>query len=422
VSARARATRDRSAAPLRAPGAVVAERATLTTGLDSSTTAPLTLDALFERLCASARELCDSDYARIAFRDPVSGDILVRFPVGEADSRSGEEQRVYVKPGRGIGGQVLVTGRPARSDDLAVDERFAGIYDSSFRYKGPVLVAPARIDDQIEALLYVRRRSGRRPFTDRDELILVALADHLATTIRNMRLYNDLSRHQRVLEGLTRQLVTVQEAERKRLSREIHDEVGQSLSAVKVSLVLLLDEVQGLDASVRARVATAMDVIADTLREVRRISSDLRPLSLDTLGLDAALEWHVNRFVMLTGLPIELSVEGHPRPLDPEISTLLYRVTQEALTNVARHGAVTRAWVRLRYRESLVELTITDDGRGFDAEAVMEAGWKDGRFGLIGIRERVRQLGGTFLLSAAPGEGTRLMVEIRRSSPVAPAG
>jgi signal transduction histidine kinase len=165
-----------------------------------------------------------------------------------------------------------------------------------------------------------------------------------------------------------------------------------------------------------------MDVIADTLREVRRISSDLRPLSLDTLGLDAALEWHVNRFVMLTGLPIELSVEGHPRPLDPEISTLLYRVTQEALTNVARHGAVTRAWVRLRYRESLVELTITDDGRGFDAEAVMEAGWKDGRFGLIGIRERVRQLGGTFLLSAAPGEGTRLMVEIRRSSPDAPAG
>ena len=319
-----------------------------------------------------------------------------------------------VKPGKGIGGQVLATGRPARTADLAADERFAGAYDDSIHYKGSVLVAPARIDGEIEALLYVRRLSGR-PFTDHDELILVALADHVATTIRNARLYHDISRHQRVLESLTRQLVTVQEAERTRLSREIHDEVGQSLSAIKMSLVLLLDDLQGLDGSVHTRIATAVNAIGDTLREVRRISSDLRPLSLDTLGLDAALQGHVDRFATLTGLPVQFSIEGRPQTLDPEISTLLYRVTQEALTNVARHGAVTRVWARLRYRESLVELTITDDGRGFDAESVMEGGWKDGRFGLIGIRERVRQLGGTFLVSAAPGAGTRVMVEIHQS-------
>lgn len=159
--------------------------------------------------------------------------------------------------------------------------------------------------------------------------------------------------------------------------------------------------------------SATISAIQGTLREVRRISSDLRPYALDVLGLPPALRWHIDRFATLAGMEVEWTLEGEPRRLDAEVETLLYRVTQEALTNVARHAAATKAWCRLRYRETSVELTITDDGRGFDPKAVLESVWKEGRLGLVGIRERVRHLGGTLALAAEPGGGARLTIELQ---------
>jgi signal transduction histidine kinase len=381
--------------------------------VSSPAATPPDLDALLERVSASARELCAAEGARVAVRDPGTGHVL--FRPGPA-ARPGV--LVYIEPGKGIGGHVLTSGQAVRTVDLVGDARFSAADREIVGGPGPVavLVVPARVDDQIEALFYLHRRAGG-PFSDREETILTTLADHVGTAIRNARLYNDVSRHQRVLEALTLQLVTAQEAERKRLAREIHDEVGQSLSAVKMSLGLLLEDVRSLDSSVQARVSTALHAIGDTLREVRRISSDLRPVALDTLGLDAALHGHVDRFMTLTGLVVEFYVEGRSRSLEPAVSLLLYRVAQEALTNVARHSGATRVWVGLRYRKALVELTITDDGCGFDAEAVMESGWKSGHFGLVGMRERVRQLGGIFVVSAAPEAGARLVAAVRYHGP-----
>lgn len=378
------------------------------TGGPLASATPIDLDALLGRVSASARTLCEADAAQVAVRDPATGHVL--FQVGGG-------ALVRIEPGRGIGGRVLTTGDAVHADDVVTDPRFAGV-DREIDGPGPVavLVAPARVDDRIEALFYLHRR-GREPFSDRDATILATLADHVATAIRNARLYHDVSRHQRVLEALTLQLVTAQEAERKRLAREIHDEVGQSLSAVKISLGLLLEDVRGLDASVQGRTSAALSAIGDTLREVRRISADLRPMALDTLGLDAALHGHVDRFRTLTGLGAEFYVEGRSRVLEPEVSVLLYRVGQEALTNVARHSGATRVWVGLRYRKTLVELTITDDGCGFDADTVLESGWKSGHFGLVGMRERVRQLGGIFLVSAAPEAGARLVAAVRYHGP-----
>lgn len=377
---------------------------------------PHGLDALLERVSASARELCAAEGAQVAVRDPGTGQVL--FRAGRDSAPGGRGALVYIEPGKGIGGHVLASGEAVRTVDLVADTRFSKADREIVGGTGPVavLVVPARIDDQIEALFYLHRRAGG-PFSDREEMILATLADHVATAIRNARLYNDVSRHQRVLEALTLQLVTAQEAERKRLAREIHDEVGQSLSAVKISLGLLLEDVRSLDESVQARVSTALHAIGETLREVRRISSDLRPLALDTLGLDAALHGHVDRFMTLTGLAVEFYVEGRSRPLEPQVSLLLYRMAQEALTNVARHSGATCVWIGLRYRKALVELTITDDGCGFDAEAVMESGWKSGHFGLVGMRERVRQRGGMFVISAAPEAGTRLVAAVRYHGP-----
>jgi signal transduction histidine kinase len=319
--------------------------------------------------------------------------------------------------GEGVSGRVIATRRPVRTaacgDDPGIGKEFPHVAPEE--EIAAAMVVPIIAGGALEGLIYVANRLPRA-FTEQDEAILVRLADHVAIAIANAELYRAAGERERLLQALTHQLTTAQEAERKRLSQEIHDELGQALTAIKISLKLLSDDLGDRDETASARIDAATSAVQTALQEVRRIASDLRPYVLDFLGLGPALRCHVDRFSMLTGIAVELSLEGRPGRLDPDAETLLYRVTQEALTNAARHAGATRVWCRLRHRESLVELTITDDGRGFDPAAVLRSVWKEGRLGLVGIKERVERMGGTLVLAAAPGGGTRLTVELPRST------
>jgi len=145
---------------------------------------------------------------------------------------------------------------------------------------------------------------------------------------------------------------------------------------------------------------------------VRRISNDLRPLVLDEFGLGAAIQRHVARVGALTGLSVDLSTEGRPRRLRSDVETHIYRALQETLSNVVKHSGAQRASCRLEYLESTVALTVEDDGGGFEPLTVMESAWKEGRLGLIGLRERVRSLDGRLSIVSEPGRGTRIRIEL----------
>jgi signal transduction histidine kinase len=194
------------------------------------------------------------------------------------------------------------------------------------------------------------------------------------------------------LEELTRQLLRAQEDERRRISRELHDEAGQILTAVKIEL--------DLDGR-----KEASEMVGRALAQVRDLSNLLRPSALDDLGLVPAVRALIEDFSRRTQIQVELEIEDGLRGPAADQQVVIYRVIQEALTNVARHAAASVVQVRLSMLENRVELRIADDGRGFASEPTPH-------LGLLGMRERVAELGGTFRIDGAPGQGVRLSVSL----------
>jgi signal transduction histidine kinase len=242
--------------------------------------------------------------------------------------------------------------------------------------------------------------------------------DGIMTNITASKLEQEETRRSRArLAELTEHIEQVKEQERTRIAREIHDDLGGNLTAIKMALAMLAARLPD-DHSLLER-ADYLDSLVDrTIESVHRISLDLRPSTLD-LGIVAALEWQAREFEKQLGIACivraaDKEIEGE---LDPDHTSALFRIFQEALTNIAKHAGATRVTVTLRRQRQHLTLTICDNGRGITpADRV-----KPQSFGLRGMGERARALGGTLTLSAAPGGGTMVVVKIRLTAAVAKA-
>jgi len=204
------------------------------------------------------------------------------------------------------------------------------------------------------------------------------------------------------LEALSARLVVAQEEERTRVARYIHDELGQLLTAAMIEISMMTP------AQSAERIPRAVELLERTIESVRRIAADLRPAVLDELGLVAAVENELGLFQRRTGIEVELSIRPASLRLDPERSTAVFRVIQEAMTNVVRHAEATRVEVRLRQSRAETLLQIRDNGVGIDPAAVHSSR----SLGIIGIRERVRAVGGSVGIEGVPGRGTIFTVRI----------
>jgi signal transduction histidine kinase len=214
----------------------------------------------------------------------------------------------------------------------------------------------------------------------------------------------------RDLQRLSSQLLTAQEEERRNIARELHDEVGQVLTAIKVELAVAQRSVQAAGVSGDA-LNDARKITEGALHTVRDLSRLLHPSMLDDLGLAATVDWYLKGFGRRHGIRIELLQDGVDERLRPETEAGIYRIVQEALTNVAKHAQATTCRVFLQRLTHSVLVTIEDDGIGFRPEEVSAPGASRG-IGLVGIRERVAQLRGDLRIESGPGKGTRLTVEI----------
>lgn len=243
-------------------------------------------------------------------------------------------------------------------------------------------------------------------FTENHVRLVEALAVQAAVAIQNAELFNQVQVSREQLRQLARQVVEAQEKERQRLSRELHDEAGQALTALKISLGLILDDLPpGLD-SVRERLNEAMALSRETMEQIRFLAHDLRPPALDTIGLDSALEGFCRDFASRTGLTIHYTGKDVP-DLPDTMRISFYRFLQEALTNVARHSRANEVWISLGYDGMAVRLEVTDNGRGFYVPLAI-AGQRQG-VGLLGMQERLRLLHGHLEIDSQPGQGTTLV-------------
>jgi len=228
---------------------------------------------------------------------------------------------------------------------------------------------------------------------------------------RDISRRRDLEDHERrsreQLRALAAHVESIREQERVRIAREIHDELGQALTCMGMDLAFLDKHLDPDNKEAAARVAALGLLVKDTIRCVRRISSELRPSILDDLGLGAAIEWLANDFENRTQIRCRASVE-EDLDVDPAIATALFRICQEALTNVARHANASSVAVDLHLEEGQVHLAIADNGIGISPEALNQ----HGSLGLLGMHERVALQGGTMTVRGAPGDGTVLSIAV----------
>lgn len=213
------------------------------------------------------------------------------------------------------------------------------------------------------------------------------------------RMRDDLAASNRELQALAARVFTLQEDERRAISRELHDDIGQSVTAMKMAAVSALDE-----SDVQRRLDDIEDilVLADaTLERLRDISILLRPPQLDALGLEAALRWHAERMLRNAGITSELDIDALPQRPDAAVEQACFRIAQEALTNAMRHAGAARVELRLRDEGSGLRLRVLDDGRGFSPTAARG-------LGLVIMRERAHGAGGRVDVASSPGAGTRV--------------
>lgn len=226
----------------------------------------------------------------------------------------------------------------------------------------------------------------------------------------NERLFREVARGERRFRRLARAVWHVQEEEHRRIARELHDGIGQLLVAIKERLRVLS---QGdLDASVVDDVNQCMQMTAEALDQTRELSRLLRPTVLDDLGLEPALRWLVRTLRARSGLEVELSSTGVDGRLHPDVETLVFRVVQEALTNVLKHSGVLAATVDLVLDGDQLEVVIQDQGCGFQPERVLPEFDDQHGLGLRGIQDRVGLVGGRTKIESVPGEGTTLRARI----------
>jgi two-component system, NarL family, sensor histidine kinase UhpB len=208
------------------------------------------------------------------------------------------------------------------------------------------------------------------------------------------------------------QIIEAQENERRRISRELHDEIGQALYAIKFNLEMVDKDLPHTTSIVRGRLGEARSLSSQTLTAMRQLSLDLRPTMLDDLGLIPTLRWYIQNFSNRLDIYSNFETMGFEEKLSPQIETAFYRIVQEALNNIAKHAQADRVEISLVKRDSRIYASIQDNGKGFDLDRVLHLESPERGFGIVGIQERVSLLGGQMDIQSRPGFGTLIHIEI----------
>ncbi len=379
------------------------------------------LDTVLRRIVVGAATIADAKYAALGIYNEAG--VIESFIHHGMDDDT--VARIGSLPGgRGLLGEVIVASGPIRLAELGTDPR-AGGFPLNHPPMRTFLGVPVGRSGRRYGNLYVTEKADGEPFADEDEALVVAFAAfavgaiesaHLvqaerarADAVADLAAATERAASKREMLG---QILNAQEAERARVSRDLHDDVGQALTSVLLGLRLLESSLAGDEVALddaRRRTDDVRALVADALGRTRQMAFDLRPTVLDDVGLLPALERLSQDMTARGDTTVAVAAHGFVADrLPPEIETVVYRVVQEALTNITRHARAATASITVIVAEGRVRVLVEDDGVGFEANAVP----RRGHLGLTGMVERADLVGGTVELSSTPGSGTTLLLEL----------
>ena len=277
-----------------------------------------------------------------------------------------------------------------------------------------MLVVPLRVKGQVIGTLGLSRDQSGHPYTPDDQVLLQDLADRASLTIQNAQLFEQVQGTRQRLEALSRRLLEVQESERRALTMELHDRVGQNLTGLGITLQNMKALLSGEAAQ---RLAANFDdvqaLVEDTTRQIRDIMAELHLPELEDYGLAAALEIYAERATLRGNLELIADLPDlAPPPLPSDVRIALFRSAQEAISNVLKHADATQLEISLQGEDGRVRLRVEDDGQGFEPEAAFQK--EAPSWGLKIMRERIESIGGKVHILSEPGAGTRVTFEIER--------
>jgi signal transduction histidine kinase len=358
-------------------------------------------DDLSSALLHHLERLAPNDYAALLLLNS-DGETLSPFAVKSVAERAPRLRSFELRVGVGVTGSVAQTGEALRLGDVTADPRCLAV-PPGVRSE---MCVPLKLDGQVIGVWDVKSVQPDA-YAPGDEARLTALAEIAAVAIHNARVFADLSRKGDELSRLSARVLDLQEEERRRLARELHDEIGQALTAVKIDLQGLLQEV----GEPAARLEESVALVERALQQVRSMSLDLRPSLLDDLGLVVALRSHLEQVAERSGLEATFYVEPSDLRLSPELETVCFRIAQEALRNVVRHAQADHVQVAVSQAPTGVQMLVRDDGVGFDVAAALARAAAGSSLGLLSMQERATLAAGRLEIVSAPGQGAQVLVE-----------
>jgi signal transduction histidine kinase len=373
------------------------------------------LPSLLQRIADVARDITGARYAALGVAGADGG--LAQFITSGISTE--HRERVGPPPhSHGLLAEILHGDKPVRIASIQDHPRATG-FPAYHPTMTSFLGVPVMLEGRNLGDLYLADKEGGEAFTEEDERLLQFLAAHAAIALDNAQRHEqanaalaervrELGAANDQLQRLTSLVISAQEEERRRIARELHDDTAQALTSVLIRARLLARQAQ-ID-SVREGLLDLLEQITTAIDGVRRMALDLRPSTLDDLGLVPAVESYAREFSDRWGVPVRVHARanGHRLPRDQEL--LVYRIVQEALTNIAKHADATAVEIDLTADREHVEATVRDNGRGFDPAATLAL--RERGLGLFGMQERAQLAGGTLQLQSRPGTGTTVSLAI----------
>jgi signal transduction histidine kinase len=368
-------------------------------------TSELDLDRLLRKIIHAAVEVLDASTGSLLIWDPTENSLI--FAVTEGGAGEGETLKLRrMSANQGIAGWIFTHRQPAIVEDVSKDERFFKGIDESLGYRTSSLVGvPLMTKGEMIGVIEVLNKKSGEEFNKQDVDTLSALAGQAAIAIVNARLYLQIREERDRMLG-------IEEEVHKKLARDFHDGPAQTLASLIMDIEFIQKLLHREPSKVEAELLQLKEKATKAMHQTRTTMFELRPLVLETQGLEAALEYYAEQLRQTENMSIHLQIEGLEERLPYRVEDIVFAIVREALNNIKKHARANNVWLTVICDEKELSTTIRDDGQGFDVKEVEISYATRGSIGLLNLYERAGMLGGRISIESALGQGTTVSLMV----------